>query len=373
MGIIIKEVFTKSDLKKFINFQYELYKGNKFWCPPMKMDEMNTLSKDKNPSFDYCEARYWLAYKDDKIVGRIAGIINPKSNQRWEQKHIRFGWIEFINDVEVCQALLKTVEDWGKERGLNHIHGPLGFTDMDNEGMLVKGFDELSTMASIYNHEYFPELMEKAGYQKDADWIQYEFKIPSEPNEKVEKFANIAKERYGLRVLEVKKSKELLPYAKKMFELLNRSFKDLYGFTELTEKQMNLYVKQYFGFIVPKYICLVVDKSDEVVGFGVSLPSLTKASQKCKGNLFPFGFMHLLKALKNSEIIDMYLNGIAPEYQGKGVHAIYYDFLTKSYINNNVKLAITNPQLEENAKALNVWKHYDGRQHITRRCYLKEI
>ena len=373
MSITIKEVKTKCELKQFINFIYKLYKGNEFWSPQLRTDEWKVLSKSKNPAFEYCTSRYWLAYKDGKIVGRIAGIINNKSNEKWKEKKVRFGWIDFIDDIDVCKALLDTVENWAKELGMDGVHGPLGFTDMDNEGMIVKGFEELSTLASIYNYPYYPVYLEKLGYLKDVDWVQYEFKIPDKPIEKVEKFAEIVKERYDLRVLEVKKAKELKPYAVQMFHVLNEAFSHLYGFTALNDIQIQQYIDQYFGFINPDLICLVLDKEDRVVGFGISMPSLTKAMQKCNGKLFPFGFIYLLRSLKKFNRIDMYLNGVLPEYHGKGVHSIYYDYLNRSYIKHKVKLAVTNPQLEENAKALNVWKYYDGRQHITRRCYVKHM
>ena len=371
--IEIVRVSTKKDLKRFIGFQYKLYKGNKFWCPPMRMDEVNTLSRDINPAFEFCEAEYWMAYRGKDMVGRIAGIINHKGNERWNEKLVRFGWIDFIDDPEVSRILIQTVQEWGHSKGMNGIHGPLGFSDMDNEGMLIKGFDELATLASIYNYPYYVVHMEKLGFTKAADWVQYEFEISPTIPEKVERLSALIQEKYKLRIIKAKKAKELLPYAPKMFHTLNAAFSELYGYTALTQKQVDMYVKTYFGFVRPEFISFVVDEKDDVVGFGVSLPSLTKALQKCDGKLFPFGFLYLLRAMKKNNVIDMYLNGVRPDYQGKGVNALYYNEMQRAYIKHGITKAITNPQLEDNAKALTIWKNFNGRQHLTRRCWIKHF
>ncbi len=371
--IELKPVNTKKDLKRFIAFQNQLYKGNKFWCPQMRMDEMNTLSRDKNPAFDFCEAEYWLAYRGKEIVGRIAGIINNKANERWNEKLVRFGWIDFIDDQEVSKTLLDKVKEWGRSKGMSGIHGPLGFSDMDNEGMLIKGFEEMATLASIYNYPYYVEHMEKLGFEKAADWVQYEFEIPPTIPEKVDRLSLLVQEKYKLRVLKAKKAKELLPYAPKMFHTLNEAFSELYGYTALTQKQVDMYIKAYFGFVRPEFISFVIDEHDDVVGFGVSLPSLTKALQKCNGKLFPFGFLYLLRAMKKNDAIDMYLNGVRPDYHSKGVNALYYNEMHRAYIKYGIKKAVTNPQLEDNAKALTIWKNFNGRQHLTRRCWIKHF
>jgi ribosomal protein S18 acetylase RimI-like enzyme len=373
MSLEIKEVKTKSELKHFINFVYDLYKGNQYWCPPIFFDEMNTLHWDKNPAFEYCEARYWMAYRDGKAVGRIAGMLNTKSNAIWNEKNIRFGWFDFIDDAEVPEKLLQCVVDWGKEKGMNHIHGPLGFTDMDREGMMVKGFEELGSIASYYNYAYYPTRIEALGYAKDVDWVQNLFSIPDAVPEKISRFAELVQQKYKLHILEAKNKKEFLPYARGIFETLNKCFKDLYGFVPLTTKQIDMLVKAYFGFVRPEFVGVVLNEANEVVGFGVALPSLTKALQKCNGKLFPFGFIHLLKALKSSDFIDMYINGVDPEYQNKGVPSVYFNYMCQNFIKNKAKWALSNPQLEENSKALNLWHHFDARQHITRRCYTKEI
>jgi hypothetical protein len=306
-------------------------------------------------------------------VGRIAGIINHKANERWSEKLVRFGWIDFIDDLEVSKLLLGTVEEWGKSKGMNGIHGPLGFSDMDNEGMLIKGFDEVATLASIYNYPYYPEHMMTHSFERAADWVQYEFDIPQSIPEKVERMSLLVQQKYNVRVLKVKNAKELLPYARKMFAMLNLAFDELYGFTALSEKQMDNYTKQYFGFIRTEFVSFVVDRNDDIVGFGISMPSLTKALQKSQGRLFPFGFIRILRAMKKNDTIDMYLNGVRPDYHGKGINALYYNELHKAYIRNHIKKAVTNPQLEDNAKALTIWKNFNGRQHITRRCWIRHF
>jgi hypothetical protein len=372
MNITIKPVESRSDFNRFIAFPYKLYKGNKYWCPPMRMDERNTLSPKKNPAFDFCEAQYFLAFKGNEVVGRIAAIINRTANERWNEKLVRFGWIDFIDDREVSRKLVDAAADWGKARGMTGIHGPLGFSDMDNEGMLIKGFDELATLASIYNYPYYVDHMAEMGFEKAADWIQYEFKVPPIP-EKVSRAADLIAKKYNLKILKARKAKDFIPYAPKMWATLNIAFNNLYGYTQLTKKQTDLYTKQYFPFIQPDYVGMVLDEKDDVVGFGVCLPSLTKALQKCNGRLFPIGWYYILKALKSNEIIDMYINGVRPDYMSKGIAAIYYNEIHKGFLKNNVQYVVTNPQLEDN-RAVIIWKNYEtARQHLTRRCWIKHF
>jgi len=367
----IKKVTSHKDLKHFIDFPFTLYKGNKYWCPPLNFDELRTLRKDKNPAFEYCEAEYWIAYKDRRPVGRIAGIINHKANEHWKEKLVRFAWIDFTDDLEVSSLLIETVSEWGKEKGMTGIHGPIAFTDMDYEGMLIEGFEEISSLSAIYNHPYYPEHMVTLGFQKATDWIQFEIKIPKEIPEKVDRMAALVIEKYSLRLLHARKSREIRPYARKLFTLYNEAFRNLYGFATLTTAQMDAYTKQYFSFIRPEFISFVLDKHDDIVGFGITMPSLAKALQKCKGKLFPFGFLHLMMALKKNDIAHMYLVGVRPDYQGKGVLALVYHELQKVYMEKGIKKAITHPQLEENLKAISIWKNYENRVHIRRRCWIK--
>ncbi len=373
MNVYIKEVSTKSDLIKFIKFPFKHYSGNKFWIPPLIMDEKKNLYKDKNPAFDFCEAKYWLAYKNDQLVGRIAGIINNRYNEKVGDKFARFGYLEFIDDEEVSSALIKTVESWAKEKGISKIHGPLGFTDMDPEGMLIEGFEELGTIATIYNYPYYPVHIEKLGYKKDIDWLEFEVVPGKEVPEKIERIAEAVRQRYHLKTLQVKKSKELLPYAYQIFDVLNKAYSNIYGFVQLTQKQIDLYVKQYFGFIKPDYVPVVVDENNQVIAFGITMPSLSLAFQKCKGRLFPFGIFHVLSAMKDNRRADLYLTGVRPDYQDKGVNAILMCETNKIFKKYNVTKVESNPELETNSKVQAQWRFFDKRQHKRRRCYIKEL
>lgn len=371
--IELKEVKTYRDLKKFIDFPYKLYAGNKYWVPPLRIDEINTLRWDKNPAFEYCEAKYWIALEDEKVVGRIAGIINNRYIEKWDYKNARFGWIDFIDDERVSRALLETVEAWAREKGMSGVHGPLGFCDMDKEGMLIDGFDEIGTLTTIYNYSYYPVHIEKWGYIKDADWVEYELDVPKQIPSVIEKAAQNALKRFKLKVLDTKKAKDLLPYAKGIFDLLNEAYKDLYGVVALTDEQIQLYTKQYFSFINPDYVKVVLDRNDKVVAFGIALPSLTLALQKTRGRLFPFGFIYILNALKRNNTIDLCLVAVKPELQGKGVNAILMSEINKKCIENGIVKAQCNPQLEYNIKVRAQWKYYNTKQHKKRRCYIKYL
>lgn len=369
----IKEVKSRRDLKKFIYFPYKLYAGNKYWVPPLVLDEMNTLRQDKNPAFEYCEAKYWLALKDGEVVGRIAGIINHKYIEKWGQRNARFGWIDFIDDPKVSKALLETVEDWARKKGMTGLHGPLGFCDLDKEGMLVEGFDEMGTFTTIYNYPYYPVHLESNGYVKDVDWLEYELEVPLQLPEVIQRASQDALKRFNLRVLEAKKPKDFLPYVKGIFRLLNEAYKDLYGVVPLSDKQIELYTKQYFGFVNPHYVKIILNQNDEVVAFGIAFPSLTRAMKKTNGKLFPFGFIHVLRALKKNDIIDLCLVAVKHELQGKGVNAILMSEIHKECVKNGIVKAECNPQLESNVKVRSQWRYFNSRQHKRRRCYIKYL
>ncbi len=373
MKIILKEVKTKADLKRFVKFPFTLYKKNKFWVPPLIIDELKTLSKDKNPASDFCESKYWLAYKDDKIIGRIAGIINHKYNEKWGQKFARFGWIDFIDDIEVSKNLMDEFVNWAKAKGMNNVHGPLGFTDLDGEGLLIEGFDELSTFGSIYNYPYYKEHIEKLGFEKDVDWVEFSVSLTSTIPEKVSRIANTVAERNNLCLLKVKKAKEMLPFARDIFYLINDAYKDLYGFVELTDRQIDMYIKQYFGFIKPDYVPIILDSNNKIAAFGITMPSLSLAMQKCNGRLFPFGFIHLLKALKNNPNVDLYLTAVRPDLQNKGVNAMLMNETNNVFIRNKIQKVETNRELEGNSKIQAQWRFYENRLHKRRRCYKKSI
>jgi len=373
MPIEIKEVSNINELKKFIRFQNHLYRTNANYVPTFEFDELNTLLKTKNPAFDFCESKYWLAYKDGKLAGRIAGIISHAFIKKWGKKYARFGWVDFIDDYQVAEALFKTLENWAKENGLEAIHGPLGFTDLDKEGLMIEGFNELGSIATIYNHAYYPEYFERFGLAKDVDWVQYEIDVPQVIPERIADFAKVIEKKYQLRPLKVKNSKQLLPYAVKMFNLLNITYEKLYGVVPLNDKQIKAYTDQYFGFIRHEFVAFVLDANDDVAAFAITIPSLSKAVQKSKGKLFPFGFYHILKALKKNDTLDLFLIGINPIYHGKGVNAIIFNELCNACIHSGITKAIAFPQLEDNKKVNALWKYFTGRQHIRRRCYVKTI
>jgi hypothetical protein len=374
MAIEIKEVVSKADLKQFIRFPYGLYKNHPYWVPALDMDEKNSLIKTKNPAFEFCEAKYWLAYKDGKIAGRIAGIINKRANTCWNENRVRFGWFDFIEDIEVADTLLKTVEKWGKELNCIEIHGPLGFTDMDREGMLIEGFDQLATYATLYNHEYYPIILQQLGYLKDVDWIQFEYDIPEKLPEKLGKMAGLVAQRYHLHTLKATKTKQILKYADQIFEVLNQSYAPLYGFYPLSDKQIKFFTKQYIGFVKPEFVSIVLNDNDEVVAFGITMPSLSKAVQKAKGRLFPIGWWYLLNALNNAKILDMYLIAVRPDMQNKGLNAMIFEQIMINCIKRGVKTNVINPVLEINKKMQLLWEDYQSRApHIRRRCFLKKV
>jgi GNAT superfamily N-acetyltransferase len=371
MSVEIKKVGSRSELKKFVRFPHTLYKDCKQWVPPLNSGEMDSLTPGKNPAFEYAQADCFLAYKDGKVVGRVAAILNPRANKIWKQENARFGWFEFIDDYEVSGALLKTVENWAKEKGLTGVHGPFGFTDFDGEGMLIEGFENPGTITTIYNYPYYPKHMEYHGYSKVEDWIQYKFLAQQPVPEKIEKLSKVVAERYNLKGPIFTKKKQLKPYVPKLLDLINVAFTNLYGFAPFTEAEKEYYVKNYFTFAQPELICFVTDEHDNLVAFGVSFPSLSKSFRKAKGKLFPFGFIGVLRELKRYKDIDLYFMGVHPDWQKKGVHALLMTELNKSYIRKNVRWAVSNPQLETNVHAVHVWENYSKEKYMRRRCYGK--
>lgn len=379
-SITIKKVETKEDLKAFIEFHYDLYEGNEYDVPNLYSDEVNTLSKEKNAAFDFCVANYYLAIRENKVVGRVAAIINNRANEKWNQKRVRFGWIDFIEDKEVLEALLKAVEDFGKAHGMNEIVGPLGFTDMDPEGMLTWGFDQLGTMPTIYNYDYYPRLLESLpGYEVDNKYVEYKLFVPDTVPEKYAKIAEMIQNRYNLRIKKLTK-KDIFEggYGKKIFELINSTYKDLYGFSELSEKQINQYINMYFPFADLSLITLVEDASadNKLVGIGITLPSLSEALQKCKkGRLFPFGWFHLLRAIKfhKTKIVDLLLIGVLPEYRMKGVNALIFADLIPRYQAYGFEWGETQVEMETNANVQSQWETLNPVMHKRRNCYKKVL
>ena len=376
MAVEIVKVSTKKQLKQFIRFNYELYKGNPYFVPELFEDTMGTLRKDRNAAFEFCDADYFLAYRDGKIVGRIAAIINPHANEKWGRKAARFGWVDFIDDNEVVDALFATAEAWARERGMTEIQGPLGFTDFDPEGMLIEGFDRMGTMATIYNHPYYPKHLERLGYVKDVDWVEFLFKVPGEKWPKAERVSAIVEKKYGMRIVRAKSCSEIAKrYGDAIFDLCNESYSGLYGFSPLTPKQIKQFVKMYLPFADKRLLCLVVDKDDNLVALGISVFSLADALRKAKGRLFPFGWWHMLKALfiKQPKRLDFLLAAVKPEYQSKGAFAMIFNELLGHYIEMGIVDIESNPELEYNKDMQNLWADFEKEQHKRRRAFKKEL
>jgi GNAT superfamily N-acetyltransferase len=373
MELSLREVKTAQDLRAFIHFPFALYHGNTCWVPPLIQDEFNTLRPDKNPAFEFCQARYWLAVRQGKVLGRIAAIVNHRHIEKWGQRYMRFGWIDFIDDESVSALLLGAVESWARQEGMQAVHGPLGFTNMDHAGMLVEGFEELSTMAALYNFPYYPRHLQNLGYEKHTDWVEYELAMSPEPDETIARIAALAMRRYNLRLLQARRKKELLPYARQLFDMYNEEYRNLYSAVPLSNVQIENAIKQYFGLISPQYVPVVLDEAGRMVAFGIIMPSLSRALQRARGRLFPSGFLHILKAIRHNDRADLYLVAVRGEYQGKGVNAILMDHVHRLFIKNGICKVETNPELEWNTNVQGQWKYYQKRQHKRRRAFIKYL
>ena len=375
--VTIKKVSSSSELRKFIRFNYELYKNNPYSVPDLEDDMMSTLDKNKNAAFEFCDADYFLAYKDGNLVGRVAAIINNRANETWGKKDVRFGWIDFIDDAEVADTLIKTVEQWGAERGMTHIQGPLGFTDFDAEGMLIEGFDQLSTMATIYNYPYYPEHMSRMGFEKEADWVEYKIYIPEAIPEKHKRISDLIQRKYNLKVVKCTSAKEIASkYGQAIFDLMNEAYAPLFGYSALSPKQIDQYIKSYLPILDLRMVTLVTDAEDKLVAVGISMPSLSTALQKAKGRMLPFGWYHLLKTIflkKYPKMLDLLLVAVKPEYQSKGVTALIFSDLITVYKGIGFEYAESNPELELNNKVQAQWSYFKTEQHKRRRCFMKEI
>mgnify|MGYP002516429483 CR=1 FL=1 len=373
MSVTIKKVSSSSELKKFIRFNYELYKENPFSVPDLYDDMLNTFSREKNAAFEFCDADYFLAYKDGKLVGRVAAILNKRANETWGKKEVRFGWVDFVNDMEVSDALFKAVEAWGKERGMTSMVGPLGFTDFDAEGMLVEGFEQLSTMATIYNFPYYPQHMEKLGFEKECDWIQYRMPADQGVDEKMEAIAERMMGRYKVHKADFDKLKKDPESIAKFFKAYNESFDGIvYNFVPFTEEEIAEEVKQIMGQLDSRLCCVLMDEDDEVAAFGISTACVSRAMQKAKGRLFPFGWYHVLKAPNDFEHVDLMIQGAAPKWQNTGISAVFHSMMARQYKDCGAKWALANPQIETNT-AVNVWARYEHELWMRRRCWIKRI
>ncbi|MBK5720517.1 hypothetical protein JGH11_06500 [Dysgonomonas sp. Marseille-P4677] len=378
MSVLIKEVDEndKALKKAFVKFPIKLYQDCPYYVPSLILDEMDTLDTKKNPAFDFCEMQMFLAYKDDKIVGRIAAIINRKANEVWNEKHARFSFVDFIDDNEVVDSLFAAAIKWVKEKGMDAIVGPMGFTDLDPEGLLIHGFDQVSTMATKYSYPYYVTQIERLGFEKEADWNEYRIPVPSAVPERHQRIANMIATRYGLKVLKFKSLKQISPYVARLFKLMNEAYKPLYGFAPLTQRQIDHYVKMYVPLLRWDIVSIIIkEETDEVIGFGIGMPSLSRGLIKSRGKLFPFGWLPLLKDLKSKKnpVIDLLLIGIAPEYQGKGVNAIIFnDFIPSAY-KCGFQFAESNPELEMNNKVASLWDGFNAENHKKRRAYIKQL
>ncbi len=376
MSIEIRKVNSSKELKKFISFPNKLYRGNPYYVPSLELDDYATLNKKKNAAFEFCEADFFLAYKDGKIAGRIAAILNPRANKAWNVQQVRFAWFDVIDDIEVTKALLNAVKEWGLSRGMSAIAGPLGFTDFDPQGMLVEGFDKEATFATSYNHPYYPEHFEKLGFKKEVDWVEFRIIIPEELPNRFHNVAEIVMERYGLKVRtltrwQIHKEK----YGRKLFDLINRTYSDLYGYSHLSDKQIDQYVDTYLGLIDLRMVAFIEDKDGKLIGAGVTMPALGKALRKGNGKLFPFGWYPLLKTMfwKKPDTLEMLLVAVDPEYQGKGVNSLLFIHLFPILTKMGFKYAESNPELEHNYRVQAQWALLERQQHKRRRIFEKSL
>ncbi len=371
--VTIKQAQSKADLKKFVKFPFSLYKDSPYWVPPIINDELESFNPDKNPVFKSAEASFYLAYKDDKIVGRVAAIINWLEVKEQNLKKMRFGWFDFVDDFEVSEALLQKVEEVGKQHQLNYMEGPVGFSNLDKVGVLIEGFDHIGNMITWYNHSYYQSHYEKHGFVKEKGYLEDKFLFANADPKIFYKANLLIKKRYKLRELNFTNSKDIMPWVDKMFDLFNSSYASLSSFVKITDVQKEYFKKKYISFINPEYIKFVVDEQDQLVAFAIVMPSFSKALQKAKGKLFPTGVFHLLKAKKQSKDVIFYLIGIRPEYQSKGVTAIIFNEYYNTFQKRGIVNCIRTPELEENTAIRQIWKHFDPVTHKKRRTYRKDL
>lgn len=375
--ITVKQIpLNRSNLIKFTHFQIDLYKGNPYYVPPLVIDDVNTLTPSHNPAFDFCECACFMAYDNKgKAVGRIAAIINSAVNERKDAKELRFGWIDFIDSHEVSEALIEAASEWGRRKGMTKIVGPLGFTDLDHEGLLTFGYEELSTMATIYNYPYYVEHLERLGFKPEVEWLEYVMDVPDAIPERYSRIADIVKKKFNLRVLKYTSKKKIRrDYGHALFRLINEAYDKLYGYSPLTDRQIDYYVAQYIPLLDLKLVTLVVDGDDNLVGVGFSMPSMSRALQKSRGRLLPFGWVDLLKGLKGkNDRVDLLLVAVKPEFQSKGVNALLFQDLIPHYIEKGFKWAESNPEMAANNKVQSQWELFTRRQHRRRAAFSKPL
>lgn len=376
MSVTVKKIApTAKELRRYVQFGIDLYKGNDYYVPPLVFDEVGTLSPDKNPAFEFCSSQSFMAYRNGEPVGRITAIINDTVNARNGERTVRFGFVDFIDDDEVVDALFKAASDWGRRRGMTRIVGPMGFTDMDHEGMLIEGFNEMGTMATIYNYDYYPRHMERMGFTKEVDWVEYRMTVPDAIPDKYRRIADIVARKYKLSVIKYTSRKKIKEeYGEALFELINEAYADLYGYSPLTKRQIDYYIDLYLGVIRLEDVCVIVDENRKLVAVGISMPSLSQALRRSGGKLFPTGWYHLWKAIRGKvDVVDLLLVAVKPEYQNKGVNAMLFADLIPAYIKNGYKYVESNLELEGNESVQKQWEYFERRQHRRRRAWSKNL
>jgi len=375
MSVVIKEVESRSELRKFVNFPEKLYRDNPYYVPPIVFDQMDTLDQKKGAAQEFCDSKLYLAYKDGELVGRVAAIINKLANKQWDHKEVRFGWYDFVDDREVSKALMDKVEEFGRQYGMESVVGPLGFTDFDPEGLLVEGFDQMSTMALIYNHPYYVEHFEALGLGKDADWIEYKVFVPKQLPDRLLRISKIIEQRSNVHVVNLTKKEVKKGYGQKLFKIINECYKNLYNFTVLPESMADKYIGFYLTVLDMKYVTIIENEKDEIVAFGVTMPSLSKALQKSRGKLFPFGWWHLGKALffKHDVGAELLLVGVHPDYQNSGINSLVFADMFKKYSEMGIEWAETNAILETNLKNQGQFKDFDHECKKRRRSFIKKL
>ena len=376
MAVEIRQIETKRELKQFIQFANDLYADCPYYCPPLLFDELNCFDPEKNPALEVCEFQLWMAYREGKPVGRVAGIINRRANEKWGFKHVRFGWFDFIDDIEVSKALLDTVAAWGKARGMDALNGPVGFTDFDHEGLLLEGYDYPAVMASLYNYPYYVKHVEAYGLVKEADWIELQVFPPKQTPERIERLAEMVKQRYHVKIVKVKNSRELVKrFGIEYMDVIDAAYQKLYNFQPMTDKQKNYYKDMYFQFLNFDFVTLVVNENEELVGVGLGMPDIAPALRKSGGKLFPFGWYHLLKALKakKMERFSFLLIAVRPDYQDKGINALFLQDQIPIINQYGIKTLETTSMLETNTKVLSFFMQFDHKQHKRHRAYIKPL
>lgn len=374
--IIICEVTNKGLLKKFADFPNILYKDIPEYIPGFYQDDMDDWTPDKNPAFEYCEAKAFLAYKDGKIVGRIGAILNHRANDKWNTSCMRFSQVDFIDDYDVSRSLFEAVEEWARQKNCTQVHGPLGFCDLDREGMLTEGFEHRSLFFTYYNHPYYIKHLTALGYDKEVDWFEYRIDVPSEDSDfyqRSHRLSQIVIKRHNLHVVNLRRRADYKPYVKKVFQLINEAYEPLYGVVELNDKQVQKYADKFIPLINPDYCCFVVDENDDLVAFGISSPSVADALKKSQGRLLPFGWIRILRSLQKPEALDLLLMAVKPIYQKQGVNSILLDHINTNCIKNGIKYVETGPELEMNRKMRSQWKMLGVEPFKRRSCFIKNL